>query len=309
VLGDLGKLGSRYIFNLKLIDVMRDKTENRVSDIVSDDVGLFLDRIPQMVDNLITKDLRKTKRKGGGTSGDAGLDPPKGLAVPADMAYIPAGTFLMGYQNEQGDEDEWPQHAVKLDAFLIDKYEATKREFERVMNYSTSTQKGCATCPIDNVTWFEAKEYCDKTGKRLPTEAEWEYAARGGESTIFAYGNVLSSDQANFNGRKPFGGAPQGIYRKKIMPVGSFKPNDYGLYDMHGNLWEWCADWYGKEYYRESSYENPEGPSTGMYRVLRGGCWVSEGGCLRSANRIGYKPTVRLNIFGFRCVKDIPETN
>ncbi len=307
VIGDIGKLGSRFVCNLKMIDVLRDRTESRVTATVTDDVGLLIDELPDMVDRLVTPQFRKasTVRRPPSRSGrEETEDSPGHVVVPRNMVYVSPGTFLMGSHDGRGDEDEWPPHTVSVDGFLMDEYEVSRIEFERVMGYNSSTFKGCPSCPADNVTWYEAEEFCRKQGKRLPTEAEWEYACRAGTRTAFSTGTSISSREANFNGSKPYGDAPRGPFRGRPTPVGTFEPNPWGLHDMHGNLWEWCADWYGKDYYKSSPSRNPRGPDEGEYRVVRGGAWISDGGSLRSANRIGYEPSVRMKIFGFRCAKD-----
>jgi formylglycine-generating enzyme required for sulfatase activity len=134
----------------------------------------------------------------------------------------------------------------------------------------------------------------------LPTEAEWEYACRAGTQAAFHYGNSLSSHQANFNGNDPYGGAEKGTYLQKTTPVGKNKPNDFGLYDMHGNVWEWCADWFWGEYYTDSPKQDPQGPPPGDSRVLRGGSYEDGGRWLRSARRNGDAPGRRYNGYGFR---------
>jgi formylglycine-generating enzyme required for sulfatase activity len=135
----------------------------------------------------------------------------------------------------------------------------------------------------------------------LPTEAEWEYACRGGVRTysVFHYGNSLSSKQANFNGKRPYGAA-KGPSPGRPTPVGSYGPNAFGLYDMHGNVWEWCSDWYGERYYAESPAEDPAGPKAGDSRVLRGGCWYWHGSDCRSAYRSPVSPDYRNYCVGFR---------
>lgn len=188
-----------------------------------------------------------------------------------------------------------PIHKVTLNGFYMDKYEVTKEEFEKVMGTNPSAIRGCQNCPVDNVTWVEASEYCRKAGKRLPTEAEWEYACRAGTSTPFHYGNTLSSEQANFDGKSPFGGVPQGPSKSHPVPVGLYQPNKWGLYDMHGNVAEWCSDWYDPVYYGNSEEKNPTGPRSGKLKAVRGGSWSNAGKTLRSAKRTAYNPSIRLN--------------
>ncbi len=299
VIGRLGQIGNRYLFNLKMIDALRDKTKSRISAVVDNDIGMIFREIPALVDTLIKGKITPqvaTKSRGKGSK--------TGQKIQKEMVWIFPGTFEMGSKAKQGEIDELPLHKVTINGFYIDKYEVTREDFERVMGYNPSKFKGCRTCPVENVSWFEAQEYCYKAGKRLPTEAEWEYACRAGTKTTFHYGNILSSESANFNGQKPYGNARRGPYKQKPLPVGSFKPNAWNLYDMHGNVWEWCSDWYDVAYYGNSDEKNPKGPKNGQYKVVRGGSWNSDGAGLRSANRISYSPSVRLNTIGFRCVKD-----
>jgi formylglycine-generating enzyme required for sulfatase activity len=169
--------------------------------------------------------------------------------------------------------------------------------------------------PVENVSWEEAVEFCKRLsalGKEsgrvygLPTEAEWEYACRGGvrTSTPFHYGKSLSSEQANFNGQFPYGGADKGRNLGRTTPVGSYQPNAFGLYDMHGNVWEWCQDWYDKNYYGDSSKQDPKGPNSSPVgrRVLRGGSWYGNGQDCRAAYRDRDEPGYRDSYVGLRVV-------
>jgi formylglycine-generating enzyme required for sulfatase activity len=178
--------------------------------------------------------------------------------------------------------------------------------------------------PMENVLWVEADEFCKKltalddekrAGRkyRLPTEAEWEYACRAGTSPAFHFGNSISSTQANFNGNHSYAGASPGLYRRRTVKVGSFEPNAFGLYDMHGNVAEWCADWYDPDYYNNSPDEDPLGPPVGalpddygnFFLVARGGSWLDDARACRSAYRFRAMHRNRYWLIGFRVACDV----
>jgi len=204
--------------------------------------------------------------------------------------------------------DEGPQHDVTVPSFYIGKYEVTQAQWRAVMLGNPSNFKG-DNLPVESVSWNDAKKFCHRlsqmTGKeyRLPTEAEWEYAARAGTTSPFAFGYTLSSEQANFDGNHPYGNFPAGINRNKTTPVGSFEPNAFNLHDMHGNVWEWCEDVYHDNYNgapTDGSAWLSGGDSS--VRVLRGGSWRLAGMSCRSAVRVRFPPGVRSLIIGFRVV-------
>ncbi len=202
----------------------------------------------------------------------------------APMVLIPAGEFQMG--SNYGDGDEKPVHTVYLDAFYIDKYEVTNAQYKKFMDatgykapeYWNDPDLNKPDHPVVGVSWYDAVAYAEWAGKRLPTEAEWEKAARGGlVGKRYPWGDSISHDDANYDGT---GGKDRWEY---TSPVGSFAPNGYGLYDMAGNVWEWCSDWYYRFYYFSLYYRfyyfrspraNPRGPDSGTIKVLRGGSWV-----------------------------------
>lgn len=226
-----------------------------------------------------------------------------------EMVLIPAGTFTMGSPDSEASRsnDEGPQHRVTLPQFYMGKYEVTQAQYQAVMGTNPAIFKG-DNRPVENVSWNDATEFCRKlsqmTGKeyRLPTEAEWEYACRAGTTTPFAFGSSLSSEQANFNGNYPYGGAAKGVYRQQTTVVGSFQPNGFGLYDMHGNVWEWCVD-YWHENYNGAPVDGSGWWSGGNSnrRVMRGGSWNYYGYVCRSAYRTISAPDFGSN-YGLRVV-------
>ncbi|GAA4418886.1 hypothetical protein GCM10023187_52740 [Nibrella viscosa] len=244
--------------------------------------------------------------------------PQKFLELPfAELVYVPGGTFQMGDTRNEGYADETPVHTVTVSPFLMGKYEVTQRQWEDIMGSNPSRFKDCPDCPVEQVSWEEVQVFLQKLnartgGKyRLPTEAEWEYAAGGGAvARRSRFGNgqdVLDPAQANFDGSEQYkqGYSVAGEYRGKTVRVGSFGANPLGLYDMAGNVWEWCQDWFGSDYYARSSSHNPAGPATGTHRVLRGGSWLLSPRSCRSAYRSNGTPGARDNDFGFRVVSPV----
>lgn len=209
------------------------------------------------------------------------------------MVKIPAGKFQMGATH--GEADEQPIHTVYLDAFYMDKYEVAQKDFEQVMGMNPAEFKG-NNKPVDNIAWDQARQYCQRVGKRLPTEAEWEKAARAGSSDKYFWGNSPGKGYGWWSGDDSGYGS---------HPVGEKRPNKFGLFDMSGNLWEWVDDWFQEDYYKMSPKKNPKGPSAGKFKVLRGGSWEESADFVRSSNRMKSSPEFQYNGFGFRCAVSV----
>lgn len=230
----------------------------------------------------------------------------------ANMIYIPAGEFIMG--SNSGHTYEKPSYRVYLDSYYMDKYETTFRQYD---GYAKEKRKrepsdsgfGRGNRPVINVTWDEAKAYCEYYGKRLPTEAEWEKASRAGSNTKYSFGDDKSKlGEYAWYGSNLFIEFIWHFFLNsgyKMHFVGTKKPNKWGLYDMHGNVWEWCNDWYDKNSYRvmakQALAKNPKGPNSGVHRVLRGGSWLDNARSCNSANRFRKPPSFASDICGFRC--------
>jgi formylglycine-generating enzyme required for sulfatase activity len=235
-------------------------------------------------------------------------------AIDYKMVYIAPGTFMMGSSVRQAERDaDETRHRVTLTkGFYMGATEVTQGQWATVMGINPSVlQNGGDHLPVDNISWNAVQEFVRRlnaeegtTGYRLPTEAEWEYAARAGTTTPFAFGDCLAADQANHNGNYPLKGCAKGLWRQKTVAVGSFSPNAWGLHDMHGNVWEWCQDWYGK--YPTGAVTDPKGPTAGEYRVVRGGSWGSFARGCRSANRYSGVPAFRSNVLGLRLCMSLP---
>jgi formylglycine-generating enzyme required for sulfatase activity len=257
-------------------------------------------------------------------------------SIGMKLVYIAPGKFVMGSsrsEQEQYKKDsrlgDWAaqeiQHEVAITkGFYMGVYAVTQEEYEIVTgknpSWFSATGGGkedvaglnTRRFPVETVSWNDATEFCrklsQKEGKtyRLPTEAEWEYACRAGTKTAFSFGDTISTDQANYNGNAVFGNGQKGVYRERPMPVRSFPANAFGLYDMHGNVNQWCQDWYDYNYYRKSPRNDPINETGGELRVLRSGSWGSYPGICRSAHRSGSTPDYRNNTIGFRVVMPLP---
>ena len=231
-----------------------------------------------------------------------------GKDVKLEMVLIPAGKFMMGSKKnpvdpfsnikvDQPDMDELPQHEVTLTKpFYMGKYEVTQEQWFEIMGENPSREKG-RKLPVTNVSWEDCQEFIKKLnaktdgGYRLPTESEWEYACRAGTTTAYSFGDKITPKDANYIGSEI----------GKPVAVGSYKPNAFGLYDMHGNVWECSEDWYGN--YPAGAVIDPKGPATGKYRVLRGGSFNYYVSYARSSCLFLNTPTFRYNYVGFRLAR------
>jgi formylglycine-generating enzyme required for sulfatase activity len=236
--------------------------------------------------------------------------PPKELSldfgggVRMELVLIPAGEFEMG--SNDGEANERPVHKVKISRpFYMGKYVVTKAQYENTMAQNPSKFMD-EKLPAEIVAFVDAEEFCTKasklTGKpiRLPTEAEWEYACRAGTKTKYNTGdNEAALGRAGWFKRNS---------ERTAHPVGQKEPNAFGLYDMHGNVWQWCQDWFGEDYYSKSPAENPQGPAQGALRMLRGGSRNTAASDCRSAFRLGVTPLSRTDNIGFRIVVTLDST-
>ncbi len=231
-----------------------------------------------------------------------------GNGVVLEMVYIPSSTFMMGSPaTESGRrDDESPQHQVTVPAFYAGKYLITQAQYEAVMGNNPSHFKGKKR-PVEQVSWDLAVELCqklsEKTGKiyRLLSEAEWEYACRAGTTTPFYFGETMPTDLANYNGNYPYGAGINLLYRGKTMDVGSFGPNAFGLYDMHGQVWEWCSDkWHSNYDGAPTDGSSWETGTDNYYRVQRGGSCCNDAVHCRAALRCYGSGDVSDRLGGFR---------
>ena len=261
-----------------------------------------------------------------------------GNEIALELAEIPGGTFLMGSpaSESEREEDEGPQQEITVPPFLMGRYAVTQAQWRQVaawpqvsrsLDPDPSGFKGDAL-PVEWVSWYEAEEFCQRlsvaTGQiyRLPTEAEWEYACRAGTTTPFFFGETLNPDLANYDGNYTYGKGPKGIDRAQTTPVGSFPANGWGLYDLHGNVWEWCLDEWHDSYDGKPEALIKDGSipwtkdssaisssSDESSRLLRGGSWVNNPWNCRSANRYWRSSAYQLvDEIGFRVVGVVART-
>jgi formylglycine-generating enzyme required for sulfatase activity len=223
--------------------------------------------------------------------------------------WMTPGRFSMGSPEDEAQrhEDETLHQATLTSGFWLAETVCTQALWTAVIGENPSHFKG-EDRPVEMITWHDAVTFIDKLNQsrpgldlRLPTEAEWEFACRAGSETPFAFGTNITPEQVNYDGNYPYADAAKGEYREQTIPVKALSPNAWGLYQMHGNVLEWCADWYGP--YATKPVTDPTGPESGRYRVLRGGGWFSSGWFVRSAYRICDDPGDRILNIGFRLAR------
>ena len=232
-----------------------------------------------------------------------------GNGVLLEMVEIPGGKFIMGSPANEAQRrlNESPQHQVTVPSFCMGKYELTQAQYQAIMGNNPANFKG-NNRPVENVSWDDAVAFCQKlsqrTGKkyRLPSEAEWEYACRAGTTTPFYFGESITPELVNYDGNYPYASAPKGQYRQQTTDVGTFPPNAFGLYDMHGNVLEWCQDDYQENYINAPTDGSASTVLSATYKLLRGGSWDYIAGHCRSANRYRYLRDFRALNYGFRVV-------
>ncbi len=313
IIGSVSLVGSTYIVIARIVDVESSKTVASVDQKQQGKIDNVIDLMPIVGHELLTGERLKVPVRSvlpqstHESSSKSMID-----IIGIKMVYIPAGSFRMGDIQGAGNKDELPVHNVQLDAFEMSAYEITQGQYKKLKKLTFSAFDEIDH-PIDHVSWYDAAKFCNllsikngldkcydeytwecnynNNGFRLPTEAEWEYACRAGTKTIFHSGNEYSDFEK------------VGINRSKTKQVGWKEPNAFGLYDMHGNVWEWCNDWYDKDYYLSSPKKNPIGPSSGSLRVIRGGGWDNNAWECRSATRSKFYPFRKSYSLGFRIVR------
>lgn len=229
------------------------------------------------------------------------------------FTLIPPGTFMMGSSaTERGRDNNELQHQVTIGApFYLQTTEVSQDQWKKVMGDTPSYFKHCGpTCPVENVSWKDAVKFVQKLNSlegtdryRLPAEAEWEYACRAGTTTAYYTGDCITTDQANFNGEMQLPRCKPGVYQVRTTPPGTFAPNPWGLYDMHGNVWEWCGD--NPPASAAAGLDTITGPASSEYKIRRGGSWDDSAAYLRSASRVRLYPEHKFRYSGFRVAADV----
>ena len=281
--GSVQRVGQNYTLSLRLLDAQSGEV------LASHEVPMRKHReevqlsIPAAVRSLARKSEKWLLR----------ADPEEQEARRLAMVALPAGSFYMGSADRGSSRDEQPVHAMTVAAFYLDSTEVTQGAYRALTHRNPSRNTGCDSCPVEKVTWREANDYCQRQGKRLPTETEWEYAARAGSTGAYFWGESAA-------GLERYTGP---LTARSAFPVRSTTPNAWGLYEMAGNVSEWVADWYQRDAYALAS---PKGPPAGNKKVQRGGHWYGNSSLYRVARRAFADPDKTSDQVGFRCAMDAP---
>jgi formylglycine-generating enzyme required for sulfatase activity len=336
ITGSLTALGDNFRFRMYALNVESAARKTATMETVRLDSGLEK-LIPLAAPESAGKTNAKEKQSSSGASSSSspskaaspGTRVVSGGSIAGDFIRIPGGTFMMGSPlSEPLRQDDEVLHQVTVSSFLMKRYEVNQEEYEKVMGVNPSYAKG-KNLPVEKVSWDDAIDFCNRlsemekltpvyirsgdlitwnakaNGYRLPTEAEWEYACRAGTTGPFSTGDNITTHEANYNGYRPYNDNARGSYMRTTMPVGTYPPNPWGLYDMHGNVTEWCWDWYAD--YNPAPQTDPHGASGGRRgRTGRGGSYSDGGAFQRSAVRFYGEASYRLDQLGFRIVKQIP---
>jgi len=282
VVGTLGSIRKNMLMNLRLVNVESGEVVGSISRQSSSGMERFIHYDIPLSVQLLLEDA-------GDKLFQARANSKEGREK---MVLIPAGRFVMGSDNPSSPRNQGPAHEVVVDSFYMDKYEVTQDEYREVMRSRPSRFTRCPDCPVEQVTWAQASRYCERIGKSLPTEAQWEYAYRAGSTTLYPWGD-------SYEGHAPYTGT---MKTRRTFSVGKTQPNVFGVFDLAGNVSEWVEDWYDPQYYQPGVWVNPTGPADGRMRVVRGGAWWGHKRTFQSAYRAMMHPGKRTEKVGFRCV-------
>jgi formylglycine-generating enzyme required for sulfatase activity len=305
IIGSANMVGKTYYLSLSLIDIHTGVIERVAEDKTKGDVDELIESTKRLIKKLLgekegeeqqPESMIMESSKPAKTGGEAS-------AVNMEFVLVKGGCYQMGDSLGDGYGDERPVHEVCVNDFYIGKYDVTQGQWKEIMGSNPSEFNHCGdNCPVENISWNDTQAFIgklkQKIGKnyRLPTEAEWEYAARSGGRKEEWAGTNSESELGEYAWIDVNSG-------ERTHPVGQRKPNGLGLYDMSGNVWEWCQDLYDENYYKNSPKDNPEGPESGTNRVLRGGSWFNGAGYTRSGKRLSIIPDYRDSNDGFRLVR------
>lgn len=300
ITGICGRLSVRM--DKKFHDVTLNTSRQKEFEAITQTIRFLVERKRPKLDLNATSLRMKTEN----TPEKTYTDPTTGM----EFVLVPGYCYQMGDNFGNGYKNEKPVHEVCIDSFYLGKYEVTQGEYTKITDSNPSDYKKGDRYPVEKVSWNDTQEFIrtlnSKSGKnfRLPTEAEWEYAAReGGKKVRFGTGkDTIGSEVANFDAsdKHKQSYSHSGVYRGETTAAGSFQPNALGLFDMSGNVWEWCNDWYDKDYYDEGVKTNPKGPYSGSDRVIRGGGWRADPRNVRASIRSRTSPGISGGDLGFR---------